>query len=225
MTQARAVHKADENSGPSRKILVTAGPTREPLDPVRYISNRSTGIMGYKIAAEGKRRGFEVCLVSGPVRLSSPPGVEVLNVTTAREMRDKVFERVDEYDCVIMAAAVCDFRPEKNEKQKIKKQKTRALRLVKNPDILSEIGRRKGLVKVGFALETENPLENAKSKLKAKDLDLIIINAIDSVSDPFGSGTARYTLLDSSGNIREIERSTKKRMAEIIIREVEKALR
>jgi phosphopantothenoylcysteine decarboxylase/phosphopantothenate--cysteine ligase len=225
MIQARAGHKKNKNPKFPGKILVTAGPTIEPLDPVRYISNRSTGAMGYEIAAEGKRRGFEVCLISGPAHLTAPSGVETLNVLTAQEMRDKVIDRIGGYDCVIMAAAVCDFRPERSEKRKIKKRETMMLKLVKNPDILSEIGRKKGLVKVGFALETEDPFENARDKLRAKDLDLIIINTISKGSDPFGTGGARYALLDRNDNIREIGKRTKKQMAGIIMGEVEKLLR
>ncbi len=224
MTQARAMHRPDKDPGSSRRILVTAGPTIEPLDPVRYISNRSTGTMGYEIAAEGRRRGFKVCLISGPVHLPPPSGVEVLSVTTAREMKDKVAERIGGCDCVIMAAAVCDFRPEKSAKRKIKKRETLDIKLVKNPDILLEAGQREGLVKVGFALETENALENAKGKLEKKGLDLIVINTIDEKSDPFGPGAARYILLDRDGNIREVESLTKKQMAGIIVREVERLL-
>ncbi len=225
MTKARAMHEHEgQKKGPERvrKILVTAGPTIEPLDPIRYISNHSTGTMGYEIAGECARRGFDVCLISGPVHLSPPSGVEVVKVTTAREMRDRVLERVGESDCLIMAAAVCDFRPGKVERQKIKKRGELRLRLVKNPDILLEVGQREGLVKVGFALETENPVENGKNKLRAKDLDMIIINTKSEGADPFGPGEKRYMLMDRGGNIREFKDVMKRQMARVIIGEVEK---
>ena len=205
----------NKNTKPPRKILITAGPTIEPLDPVRYISNYSTGTMGYEIAAKGKEKGFDVCLVSGPVSLSAPSGVEVVSVVTALEMKDRTIERIDEYDCLIMTAAVCDFRPEKSEQHKIKKQEALNLRLVKNPDILSEIGCRDDLIKVGFALETENPIENGKNKLKAKKLDMIIINTKDEEKDPFGEGEKEYAMVNKAGNVREFKALTKKQMAEV----------
>jgi len=204
------------------KVLITAGPTIEPIDPVRYISNFSTGTMGYKIAAEAVRRGNKVCLVSGPVRLSPPDGAEVINVTTAREMRDRIFERLDNTDCVIMTAAVCDFRPAEVKKQKIKKTGKLALDLIENPDILKEIGHRKGLVKVGFALETDNLLENAKNKLNGKSLDIIVATMRGRQQDPFGGGEKTFTLLDRELNARELKKVTKDECAKIILDEVER---
>ncbi|RKY42133.1 MAG: hypothetical protein DRP85_03720 [Candidatus Makaraimicrobium thalassicum] len=216
--------KMDKDSTPAGKILVTAGPTIEPLDPVRYISNYSTGMMGYEIAAECAERGFDVCLISGPVNLSPPAGVETVGVKTAGEMRDRVVERVSECDCLIMAAAVCDFRPEKEKKHKIKKKETLSVRFVKNTDILLEVGKREGLVKVGFALESENPVENGQNKLKAKSLDMIIINKKDTETDPFGPGEKEYILIDAGGNIKRFEELTKRQMAGVIIGEVEALL-
>jgi len=207
------------------KILITAGPTIEPLDPVRYLSNRSTGTMGYEIAAEGKRRGFSVCLVSGPVCLRAPSGMEVVKVTTALEMKDRVLERIEEYDGLIMTAAVCDFRPEKSRKHKIKKRNTMTLRLVKNPDILQEVSKQKALRKIGFALETKNPIKNGRDKLKAKKLDLIIINTAGKGSDPFGPGEGQYTIMDADGNSRKYKKITKKQMSKVIINELGKMLR
>ncbi|MEA3489613.1 MAG: phosphopantothenoylcysteine decarboxylase [Candidatus Omnitrophota bacterium] len=200
--------------------MVTAGPTRERLDPVRYISNDSTGIMGYEIAAEAARQGFEVCLISGPVNLRFPPGVEVVNVVSAREMRDEVMARIADSDCLIMAAAVCDYRPEEQQKQKIKKNGDMTLKLVKNPDILLEMGQREGLIKVGFALETEDPVGNGRKKLKAKKLDLIIVNSKGPGEDPFGEGQRRYTIIDKEDNATETGKVTKKGMAKIIIGKV-----
>ena len=204
------------------KVLITAGPTIEPIDPVRFISNFSTGTMGYKIAEEAVKRGFKVCLISGPVQMSPPDGAEVINVTTAREMRDRVLERLDNADCVIMTAAVCDFRPAKVKEQKIKKTEKMELELVENPDILKEIGHRKGLVKVGFALETEDMLENAKNKLNGKGLDLIVATMSGQQQDPFGGGEKTFTLLDRGYNVRELEKVTKDECAGIILDEVER---
>ncbi|MGB2601023.1 MAG: phosphopantothenoylcysteine decarboxylase [Candidatus Omnitrophota bacterium] len=205
------------------KILVTAGPTLEPIDPVRYISNRSTGEAGYAIARAAEARGFEVCLITGPVSLVAPQGVETVKVTTAIEMRDRVMERVEKYDCLIMAAAVCDFRPEKEEENKIKKTEELTLRLTKNPDILSEVGTREGLIKVGFALETEKLEENASAKLKAKDLDLIVVNAKTPENDPFGpekAGGFEYAIIDRECKKTEFTGLSKEQIAEEIISRV-----
>lgn len=203
------------------KILITAGPTVESIDPVRFISNLSTGVMGYELAAASIKRGFEVCLVSGPVRLSPPEGAEVVNVTTARQMRDEVIKRIDYVDCVIMAAAVCDFRPADAREQKIKKGGKIVLELAQNPDILKEIGKRKGLVKAGFALETENAVENAGKKLDEKGLDLIVVNKKGAEEDPFGNGEKTFTLIDKARNTRTLEGVTKDKCAEIILDTVE----
>ncbi|NQT33185.1 MAG: hypothetical protein HQ594_05885 [Candidatus Omnitrophica bacterium] len=212
------------------KILITAGPTIEPLDPVRYISNRSTGAMGYEIAKKAREKGFDVCLVSGPVALAPPDGVKTIKVNTAREMRDSVMERIDDYDCIIMAAAVCDFRPEETEEQKIKKSDELTLNLVSNPDILAGLSEKENLLKVGFALETENALENGSDKLKRKNLDLIVINVISAENDPFGpnhpsegaQNRRNYTLIDSGDKAREVNGATKDELAEFLIDEIGK---
>ncbi|MFC1480017.1 phosphopantothenoylcysteine decarboxylase [Candidatus Omnitrophota bacterium] len=225
MRTVRDKLKTTKQGSPLGKILVTAGPTIEPLDPIRFLSNRSTGTMGYEIAAEARQKGFDVCLVSGPVHLSPPEGVERVNVQTARQMRDAVAERIGGYDCLIMTAAVCDFRPEKEEPQKIKKRKTLTLKLVKNPDILAEVVREGKLVKVGFALETENPIQNARNKLKEKNLDLIIVNTKSTETDPFGSGEKQYTIIGAKGNVRELKEMNKTQMADIVIQETGKLLK
>lgn len=218
------MNSSENKNRPPYKLLVTAGPTVEPLDPIRFISNYSTGEMGYKIAAEGVRRGFQVCLVSGPVNIDPPSGVEVVKIKTAKEMRDEVMEKVDGIDCIVMAAAVCDFRPEREEKNKIKKQKELTLKLEKNPDILLEVGEREGLVKIGFALETEDPEKYGEEKLKNKDLDLIIINEKNREEDPFGKGKKKYIILDKAGNKRDFNDIDKENMAVIIIDEAEKLI-
>jgi len=209
----------------SKKILVTAGPTIEPLDPIRYLSNHSTGTMGYEIAKECVKRGHEVCLISGPVQLSLPAGVDIIDVETAREMKVRVMEQLDGADCLIMASAVCDYRPDREEAQKIKKGGSLNLKLVRNPDILSEASGKEGLIKVGFALETENPVQNAMDKLKAKDLDMIIVNTKSGVEDPFGQGKKRFVLINAAGAVKEFADIDKGRMASHIIDEVENLLK
>ena len=203
-------------------MIVTAGPTLEQIDPVRYISNLSTGRMGYSVAAAAAGRGFEVCLISGPVALEPPAGVEMVHVRTAREMRESVMARVDRCGCIVMAAAVCDFRPEKEMTHKIKKKEKLALVLVKNPDILLDIGKRPGLCKVGFALETENALENGRKKLLKKDLDLIVINIKGPGLDPFGPGKNDYSVMDRKENVFCYEAMGKKEMAEAILDGIER---
>jgi len=203
-------------------MIVTAGPTLEQIDPVRYISNFSTGTMGYSVAAAAAGRGFEVCLISGPVALEPPAGVETVRVRTGREMLDSIMERVDDCGCIVMAAAVCDFRPEKEMTSKIKKGERLTLDLVKNPDILGEIGKRPGLFKVGFALETENALENGRKKLLEKDLDLIVINVKGPGRDPFGPGKNDYSVMDREENVSCYESMEKEEMAEVIIDGIER---
>lgn len=211
MKEAKKIHK----------VLVTAGPTREPIDPVRFLSNRSTGEMGYRIASESAKRGHQVCLVTGPVNITPPEGIEVVNVMTALEMRDEVLKRTAESDCIIMAAAVCDYRPETASTQKIKKSGSLNVNFVKNPDILGELMGKEDLVKVGFALETENATENGISKLKAKNLDLIVINTVGEGSDPFGGGSVDYTMITRLEKTKSFTSITKEVLAREILDEVE----
>jgi len=210
--------------GSSYRILVTAGPTIEPIDPVRFISNRSTGLMGYEVARAAVEEGFSVCLVTGPACLDAPEGVELVRVSTTEDMRKAVMERLGETDCLVMAAAVCDFRPLKTGKEKIKKTDSITLELVKNPDILKEAGTRKGLMKVGFALETEDLAANAEKKLADKELDMIVANAKIGEGDPFGGGIKDFILMDKGRRITELKGVTKTQCAEAIIREVKRLL-
>jgi len=203
-----------------KKMIVTAGPTVEPIDPVRFISNYSTGRMGYEIAREAVRAGFDVCLVSGPVSLPAPEGAEVISVTTAEEMEEKLQERLDGCACLVMSAAVCDFRPGKREGSKIKKKDALALELVRTPDILKGIGRRRGMLKVGFALETEDALTNGLGKLKDKALDIVVINTKSPDTEVFGDVEASYTIADSSGRVAETEKISKGRLAGILVEKV-----
>jgi phosphopantothenoylcysteine decarboxylase / phosphopantothenate---cysteine ligase len=207
------------------KAVVTAGPTVESIDPVRFLSNFSTGVMGYEIAKACRDAGFQTCLVTGPVSLEAPAGVDVIRVTTAREMRASVLARAKGADCLIMAAAVCDFRPEKVSVKKIKKSAGITLRLVRNPDILAEASGKKGLIKVGFALETDRGESNAVKKLKAKGLDLIVLNTKKKGADPFGGGKKDFTLIDSSLRLRRIRGVSKQKFARELVGEVERMLK
>jgi len=164
--------------GKKMKILVSAGPTREYIDPIRFISNPSTGKMGYLIAEYAKKNGFDVILVSGPTYLNPPAGVKFIRVESAREMEKEILKYFPKVDLLIMCAAVSDWRPYKKFKNKIKRKKEWLLKLVPNPDILKKVSKikKENQKIVGFALETENIIENAKKKLNEKKLDLIVGN-------------------------------------------------
>ncbi len=220
--------KTKKKSNSVAKILVTAGPTIEPLDPVRYISNYSTAEIGYAIAEEARNMGFSVCLVSGPTHFTAPRRIETVKIKTALEMVKEIKKRIKKCDCIIMSSAVCDFRPVKVETRKIKKtcfpHGIKTLRLVKNPDILKQIGTRKGLVKIGFALETENVLKNARTKIKEKGLDLIVANLKTSKKNPFGPGVKDFFIIDSKDNVQKIKNIEKKQMAKIIVAKAKKLM-
>ncbi|HEB49996.1 MAG TPA: bifunctional phosphopantothenoylcysteine decarboxylase/phosphopantothenate--cysteine ligase CoaBC [Desulfobulbus sp.] len=181
-----------------RRILITAGPTREPLDPVRYLSNRSSGRMGYALARTARRRGGEVRLVTGPVSLSDPPGVEVIRVTTAQEMRDAVLALAGSVDIIVGAAAVADFRPRSCRELKIKKSGADpCIELEPNPDIMAELGRsrRSGQLLVGFAAESHDHEQEGRRKLEEKNLDLVVVNDILGSRTGFDVETNQVTLL------------------------------
>ncbi len=184
-------------------VLVTAGPTREPLDPVRYFSNRSSGKMGYALARTARRRGAQVSLVSGPVALEPPPGVELFRVTTAREMYEQVMRLRDRSSIIIKAAAVADFRPARNETRKIKKSSgPQTIDLVANVDILAELGRKRrpGQILVGFAAESHDHESEGARKLRDKNLDLIVVNDICGREAGFDADTNQVTLMDKNGS-------------------------
>ena len=202
-------------------ILVTAGPTIEAIDPVRFISNRSTGEMGYAVARMAVNRGFKVILISGPVCLPSPEGVETIKVETTSEMKDKVSEKIQEVDCIVMTAAVCDFAPAQERTEKIKKSNKLILELVKTPDILKGIGKREGLVKVGFALETETGGAPQK-KLEEKELDIVVSNIKNKENDPFGKGEKNFVLFGINNYSRVIKEATKEECAAVILDEAER---
>lgn len=202
-----------------KTVLVTAGPTREAIDPVRFISNHSTGKMGYAIAGAAARRGAEVYLVSGPSNLEAPSGVTRFDVISAQDMYDKVMELMPQSDIIIKSAAVADYAPVKASKQKIKKTDgDMSIKLKKNPDILFELGRIKGdKILVGFAMETENLIENAAIKVKKKNLDFIVANDLNEEGAGFGTDTNTVKIIDSNGCIESIPTKSKLEVADIIL--------
>ena len=207
-----------------RRVVVTAGGTREPIDPVRYIGNRSSGRMGYALAAEAARRGAVVDLVSGPTALSAPAGVSVHHVETALEMRDAVLPLAEKAEIVIKAAAVADFRPATYHPQKLKKERDGLahVALERNPDILAELGAAKnGRVLVGFAAETDLEEERGREKLHRKGLDLIVVNRVDFADAGFNVDTNRAVLLGEDGSRTEVPLTTKAELAAVILDRVE----
>ena len=198
IAEAVESHLAHSDDLSGSRILITAGPTHEDLDPVRFLGNRSSGRMGYAIASQALRRGAEVTIVSGPVHLPVPSGAEVVRVRSAEEMHEAVMSRFDRFDVVIMAAAVADYRPDQRQAQKIKKGASLKLDLVRNPDILADVGAKRTerpSVLVGFALETEHLEEAARNKLEQKAADLIVANE---ASAGLGGNTNRATLVDAA---------------------------
>jgi phosphopantothenoylcysteine decarboxylase/phosphopantothenate--cysteine ligase len=211
-----------------RKVLVTAGPTREALDPVRFLSNRSSGKMGYALAREAALRGAEVTLVSGPVALEPPFGVRVERVVTAAEMAEAVERHFPQSDILLMAAAVADYRPEEVLPEKHKKGKAGwTLRLVANPDILGCLGKRKrkGQFLCGFAAETENLKANAQKKLREKGLDLIAANDVSREGLGFDSDRNALLLLFAGGREERIREGTKAECARALLDAVVEELR
>ena len=200
------------------RFLITAGPSREPLDPVRYISNRSSGKMGYALARAAVRRGAGVVLVSGPSAIEPPSAVRLIPVNTAAEMRRAVLEQFPECTAVIMAAAVADYRPVDASSKKLKRGKAPLdIRLEPNPDILRELGRRKnGKLLVGFAAETEELIVNATRKLHEKNLDLIVANDVTQAGGGFDGDTNIATIVDRSGASDSLSLMTKDELADRI---------
>jgi len=200
-------------------VLVTAGPTREPLDPVRYLSNRSSGKMGYAIAEAAAARGARVILVSGPTALTPPPGVDVIHVETAQQMHDAVLAKLHAATVVIKAAAVADYRPKQVAGRKIKKDEAvPEVRLEPTPDILAEVGKRKERrILVGFAAETEDLVANARKKLQRKNLDLMVANDVSQPGAGFDSDTNAVKILDAQGGVEEIHLQAKRSVADRVL--------
>ena len=205
-------------------ILVTAGPTQEPFDPVRYITNYSSGKMGYAVAVMAKRRGASVTLISGPTALPVPRGVDFVPVKTALEMRDAVLDRLEKSTVVIMAAAVADYRPEARQETKIKKKAgSLNLCLEINPDILAEIGKKKGRrILVGFAMETDRLVENAMAKLTTKGMDFIVANNLTEAGAGFQTDTNIVRILDWEGGDERFPLMDKLEVAGVILDRVKK---
>jgi phosphopantothenoylcysteine decarboxylase/phosphopantothenate--cysteine ligase len=203
------------------KILLTAGATVEPIDPVRFITNRSTGKMGYALARAAKRRGASVTLISGPTALPSPYGVTFFGVKSAEEMKQAVFDNRSGCDIIIKAAAVADYRPLEMAEQKIKKgTDTLTLELTKNPDILAELGATKKefpCVLVGFAAETEELLSHAKAKLEAKNLDMIVANDVSRSDAGFEADTNIVKMIYRNGDTEDSRLMSKDDIADLIL--------
>jgi phosphopantothenoylcysteine decarboxylase/phosphopantothenate--cysteine ligase len=209
-----------------RRVVITAGPTREPVDPVRFLSNRSSGRMGFALAAAAWRRGAEVELVAGPTLLAPPVGPRTTAVETAEEMRVAVAEKTADADVLIMAAAIADFRPKDVPAQKIKKSVAlESIPLEPAPDVLNETAdaRPSGCVVVGFALETEDAEANARRKLEAKGLDLVVLNETGPDSG-FEVETNRVTLIEREGESEEVPLLDKEQVADRILDRVERRL-
>ncbi|MBW1973858.1 MAG: bifunctional phosphopantothenoylcysteine decarboxylase/phosphopantothenate--cysteine ligase CoaBC, partial [Deltaproteobacteria bacterium] len=206
------------------KFIITSGPTHEAIDPVRYITNRSTGKMGYALAITAKRRGAEVILIAGQSYLPPPTNdMKVIRVFTAKEMRDKVIENFKWCDAVIKAAAVADFRPSTIQNEKIKKEGGKYfLELEKNPDILKELGeiKKEHQILVGFAAETSRHIDNAIKKLKEKKLDLIIANDVTLEGAGFGYDTNIVDIIDATGKVKSLPLMSKMEIANIILDQI-----
>jgi phosphopantothenoylcysteine decarboxylase/phosphopantothenate--cysteine ligase len=212
-----------------KTVLVTAGPTREALDPVRFFGNRSSGKMGYALAGAARNRGARVVLVSGPTELASPSGIEVVRVTTAAEMREAVVARAPQADVVVMAAAVADYAPASAAEQKIHKdQDTLTLTLVRTPDILTELvraraGRERPLL-VGFAAETTDVIAGARKKQREKGVELVVANDVSRRDAGFAVDTNEVTLVSADGD-ETLPLQSKTSIAGLIIDRIETLLR
>ncbi len=209
-----------------KSVLVTAGPTIEDVDAVRFISNRSSGKMGYALAAEASNRGASVHLISGPSALEAPPGVKVTRVRSAKEMAEQAYSSFPAADIVVKAAAVADYTPVSVAAEKTKKESSRwMLELQRTEDILLELGKRKGSqLLVGFAAESENLVENATEKLRRKNLDLIVANDISQTGSGFETDFNQVVLIDRKGQAEESPRLPKNQIAKRILDKVEKLL-
>lgn len=207
-----------------KKLLVTAGPTYEAIDPVRFIGNHSSGKMGYALAEAAARRGAEVTLISGPTKIEASSQIELIRLSSAEEMFEAVKKHYQKADCMIFSAAVSDYRPDKAADKKMKKKSDDLqITLQPTPDILKYVGEHKksGQFLVGFALETDNEVENAEGKLKRKKLDLIVLNSLKDQGAGFGHDSNKVTLIDANNNYEEYELKSKAMVAEDILNAIE----
>ena len=199
-----------------KRIVVTAGGTQEPIDPVRHIGNRSSGKMGYAVAEAARDRGAAVSLITAPTSLPEPAGMEVVHIRTAAEMKETVAKGVAQADALIMAAAVADYQSKSVAEAKIKKEApSLTLELVRTPDILTEV--KGNFLRVGFAAESEDIVANAKQKLEKKQLDIIVANDITDADSGFGTDTNKVTLIDRNGNVESLPLLTKREVADKIL--------
>jgi phosphopantothenoylcysteine decarboxylase/phosphopantothenate--cysteine ligase len=206
-----------------KKILITAGPTYEPIDPVRFIGNHSSGKMGFDIALEAANKGAEVILISGPTHQKiQHPRVKVIPVMSANQMYDACHEYFKDTDAVVAAAAVADYKPKIVADQKIKKNAEEfIIEMDKNPDILASLGAiKKEQFLIGFALETQNEVEFAKQKIKKKNLDLIVLNSLNDEGAGFGKSTNKVTFIDKDFNLEPKELKSKEEVAKDIVNKI-----
>ncbi|MFC2065933.1 bifunctional phosphopantothenoylcysteine decarboxylase/phosphopantothenate--cysteine ligase CoaBC [Chloroflexota bacterium] len=206
-----------------KRIIVTAGGTQEPIDPVRHIGNRSSGKMGYALAEAARDRGTAVSLITAPTSLPEPSGMEVIPVRTAIQMKEAVARAIANADVLIMAAAVADYQPKDIARDKIKKDSpTLTLELIRTPDILAEV--KGSFIKIGFAAESESVVDNARHKLEKKRLDLIVANDITAADSGFDADTNKVTLIDRDGKIEELPLMSKREVANRILDRVTQLL-
>ena len=214
------------------RVLISAGPTREPIDPVRFLSNYSTGYLGSCLASEALRRGHRVTLVSGPTTMPPPPGTQVVWVERAQEMQAVLRRQMPQTDVLIMAAAVCDFQVARPQRGKLPRRGRLRLSLKATPDIVGSLPRRQGQVVAGFALETSKALAHARTKLHRKRLDLIIVQhlpaprssrqaGVNGTGSPFGERPVQASLLDSCGNTKRLGSISKPLLSRMLFDEIE----
>lgn len=205
---------------PSRKtILITAGPTREWIDPIRFISNESSGVVGYELAKEAKRLGHRVILISGAVRLPLITGIETIRIESARDLLKALKDKIVQADVLFMAAAVADFRPAQSSTQKIKRSGHLTIKLKSNPDILKMLAHptiKRKKTYVGFCIETEHVIKNAERKLKEKNLDFMVASSIQ--SKPFGENKFSPTILNKKGELLVLKAESKQQFARMMFR-------
>lgn len=208
----------------NQKLVITAGPTIEPLDPVRYMTNFSSGKMGYALAEEAKKRGGDVVLITGPTNLKPPTDIKVVNINTTREMLNAVEKEFNDCQILIKAAAPLDYRPNVVSNSKIKKKNDiLEMKFIKNPDISRHFGKiKKSQIMVGFAAETDNIIESAKEKIKRKNFDFIVANDVSKEGAGFKTDTNIVTIIDKDGNIENYPLMQKKKLANIILDKIVK---
>lgn len=208
---------------PIKKILITAGPTREKLDPVRFVSNLSTGVMGYTLAEVAAQKGYQVTLVSGPTAMKPPKGVRFVPILSAHELKKVCEELFPKNDCLFMAAAVCDFMPINSSRHKIPSRQGFILKLKRTPDVLKSLAKRKGKrIVIGFCVETRNLIRRAKEKLLEKKLDGIVANSYHLKRNiPFGDRRTKVVFIDSRLKILRCPQQSKRQIAYRLLRWME----